>query len=139
MSSGGQLTAIQRGTLRELLYDALLSGDPALYLQIARYQSALYLPQLTLTGLYQPRHEAWALAACDMGLDCRAGSPMLIATASSTAPPPAPVPTSKRRSTPRSAHGKWRRIQRDRAQLVYRLRRGDIQGLFDPRARPGGP
>lgn len=140
MSSGGQLTAIQRGSLRELLYDVLRSGDLALYLQIARYQSALYPPQqLTLAGLDQPRHEAWTLATCDLGLDCRAGSPMLdryclIDSAAACASPD--LDTALHAT---SAPWAWRRIQRDRARLVDRLRRGDIQGLFDLRARPGGP
>lgn len=140
MTRAEQLTAIERGTLRELLYDALLSGDPALYLQIARYQSALYPPQqLTLAGLDQPRHEAWTLATCDLGLDCRAGSPMLdryclIDSAAACASPD--LDTALHAT---SAPWAWRRIQRDRARLVDRLRRGDIQGLFDLRARPGGP
>lgn len=139
MPGSDELTPIQRGELRKVLDDILLSGDPALYLQIPRYQAALYpTQQYILASFDQPRPEAWLLAACDLGLDCRAGSPTVDRHCLNYTAAACAAPDLETALHAISAPWEWRRIQRDRRQLVDRLRRGAVQGVFELKVRGTG-
>lgn len=139
MPGSDELTPMQRGDLRTALHDILLSGDLALYLQIPRYQAALYpTQQYILASFDQPRQEAWMLAACDLGLDCRAGSVILDRACLRHTAAACASPNLESALQAISAPWEWQRIQRDRSQLVDRLRRGAVQGVFELRVRPGG-
>jgi hypothetical protein len=143
-----RITAIQPITpqfieqLPEALYDAVLSGDPELIAQIGwadqwlRVRARLGRPEDLIH-----RPVLWALVACDLGLDCLPGSPTLdryclrgVGVCGS--------PNLDAAIRPLYPEALMTVLDQQRAELLQRIRSGQVAGLFDPPPNPppgGGP
>lgn len=127
-------TARDFEALRDHLYDAVLSGDPARIARIGPYLRYLEPPPES-DFLWGFRDVIWNRVACELGLACSAGSPMMdrICLHDSAAcgatdyldylhitQGPVFVALFETRSR----------------ELVERIRAGQIAGLFDPQPPP---
>ena len=138
-----QLLSLPRGpdgktdydALRALAYEAVLSLDPE---AISRVGTAAALLRQHTPGfdLWVPENQVypgdlWPLLACDLGLDCSAGSPILdqICMADGSGCGYDNLDAAIR---DRTAPRQWTLLQQRRQELLARIVNGDIAGIFDP-------
>lgn len=134
-------SAAQRSELRALLHEVMLSGDWELIARISQYQSDLYPPtQFMAVAFELPTHDAWLLAACDLGMDCGPASRALALHCLTASAVACDAPNLEMALWRAAAPSLWRRAQRERIMLVDRLRTGNVHGILDlPPAPPPGP
>ena len=127
-------TPEERNRARATLYDALLSGDPEAIAQIGRLQDYIQPAQIFDANPQAPASYVWPLVACDLGMDCGPGSRALDLACLSHGGGCGYQHLSE-------SHRDWlppwqyRLVERRRAELLARIRSGQIAGIFDP---PGG-
>ena len=133
-------TPEDRNRARAALYDALLSGDPDLIAQIGRMLDYIQPPDW-LASPQAPASFVWRLVACDLGMDCGPGSRVLDLECLSSG---GGCGYNHLAESYRDWLPPWqyRLVEQRRAELLARIRSGQIAGLFDPppRAQAGrGP
>ena len=122
------------------MYDALLSGDPKLIERIG-YADMVWsgYGNRTMAERMGVRRELWTLVACDLGLDCLPGGPTLdrYCLRFGICGYPNLEATIRQWASGRTMEV----LQNQRAELLQRIRSGQIAGLFDPPPNPppGGP
>ena len=127
-------------TLAQAMYDALLSGDPKLIERIG-YADMVWsgYGNRTMAERMGVRRELWTLVACDLGLDCLPGGPTLdrYCLRFGICGYPNLEATIRQWASGRTMEV----LQNQRAELLQRIRSGQIAGLFDPPKNPlpGGP
>ncbi|MBL8246470.1 MAG: hypothetical protein JNL89_19890 [Rhodanobacteraceae bacterium] len=86
-------------------------------------------------GSRYPREEAWLLVACDLGYDCSAGGALQtrLCLSNYSCGRGSYEEALLQELPPRQ----WQVVQRQRRELLDRLRRGDTRGVFDV-PPPGG-
>jgi hypothetical protein len=144
-----QLLSLPRGpdgktdydALRALAYEAVLSLDPE---AISRVGTAAALLRQHTPGfdLWAPENQVypgdlWPLLACDLGLDCSAGSPILdqICMADGSG---CGYDNLEAAIRDRTAPRQWTLLQQRRQELLARIVNGDIAGMFDPPPQRNG-
>ncbi len=110
-------------------------GWASAYLDPGNPQTLVDLAQVFAYGSRYPFSEAWQLAACDLGYDCSAGGALQMSLCLRSAVCSAEAYEAELLQTlpPRQ----WQIIQGQRRELLDRLRRGDMRGVFDV-PPPGG-
>lgn len=127
-------------TLAQAMYDALLSGDPELIERIG-YADMVWsgYGNRTMAQSMGVRRELWTLVACDLGLDCLPGGPTLdrYCLRNGICGYPSLEATIRQWISDHTLQA----LQTQRAELLQRIRSGQIAGLFDPPPEPpdGGP
>ena len=127
-------TPEERNRARATLYDALLSGDPEAIAQIGQLQDYVQPAPIFDANPQAPASYVWPLVACDLGMDCGPGSRALDLACLSHGGGCGYQHLSE-------SHRDWlppwqyRLVERRRAELLARIRSGQIAGIFDP---PGG-
>ena len=127
--------------LPEAMYDAVLSGDPELIAQIG------WADQSWRVSVHRSAPEdlihrpfLWTLVACDLGLDCLPGSPTLDRHCLRDRGV-CGSPNLDAAIRPLYPEILMTVLDEQRAELLRRIRSGQIAGLFDPPPPPpdGGP
>ncbi len=122
-------------TLARAMYDALLSGDPKLIERIG-YADMVWSGHgnRTMAQTMGVRRELWTLVACDLGLDCVPGGPTLdrYCLRWGICGYPSLEATIRQWISDRTMEV----LESQRAELLQRIRSGQIAGLFDPPPEP---
>ncbi|MGE4072236.1 MAG: hypothetical protein AB7E72_13785 [Lysobacterales bacterium] len=133
--NSGQEQDNPASTLIQAMYDALLSGDPELIARIG------YADMVWTNNHNRPeagrgwlRRELWTLVACDLGLDCLPGGPTLDHYCLRTGICGYP---SVEATIDQWVSDQYRQtLENQRAELLQRIRSGQVAGLFDPPPEP---
>lgn len=139
LAAGQALSPGRISDLRALLNETMLSGDVELIANIGHYER-----QLNLFAPNDPAGSAldmaWPLIACDLGLDCGPTSRVLdqmCISRTSGACGAANLEAAYRYTLHPAI---FERIQARRAELLARIRGGQLGGIFDPvPVQPGDP
>lgn len=131
LTPGGLRTPEERERARGILYDALLSGDPDTIAMIGRMQDHIQPPRVFDADPQAIASYVWPLVGCDLGMDCGPGSRALDLACLSHG---AGCGYADLSELYRNWLAPWqyRQTERRRAEIVARIRRGDIAGMFDP-------
>lgn len=127
-----------REALRALLYDILLSGDTELIAQVGEYHWMVNASNQTTVEDLVPHGELWRLIACDLGAACGRGSRALDQLCLSTSTAACAAPTVEAAVQGLIPAWQFRLLQQRRAELLARIRSGQIAGILDP-PRPPAP
>jgi len=124
-------------TLAQAMYDALLSGDPKLIERIG-YADMVWSSHgnRSMAEAMGVRRELWTLVACELGLDCLPGGPTLdrYCLRWGICGYPSLEATVRQGISDRTLQV----LATQRAELLQRIRSGQIAGLFDPPPNPSG-
>ncbi len=133
-SRGTRLSDAAKADLRGLLYEALLSGDPELIAQLGDSVRAV-----DSRGWVYER-QVWQLVACDLGRDCGSSSRALDRMCLFTTSGACGQESLEAALRYTIAEPVFDRMQQRRAELLARIRSGQVAGLFDPApVPPPGP
>jgi hypothetical protein len=125
-----------REALRALLYDVLLSGDAELIAQIGEFQWQVNPSRQTTAEDLVPHGELWRLVGCDLGARCSRGSPALDRLCLSTSTAACAAPSVAAALQGLLPAWQFQLLQQRRAELLARIRNGQIAGILDPPRQP---